>query len=187
MESGTIDQLESFFKKRPIARGIASSIEDLDNAEKHLGLKFDSDYVQFIITFGGCAVGRREVYGFINSEILDEITIIDLTERYREDGGENMNWLIIGTDYSGNYIGIDESGKLLKYDHDFGELVILAETFEQYLSMACLNHLADPFGNSKGAGVGQDRGDFNNWRTDYWNDRVNKELEKERVKIVLNN
>ena len=40
------------------------------------------------------------------------------------------------------------------------------------------NKKQHPFGNKKGAGVGQNRLDFNNWRKEYWQHRANQELKK---------
>ena len=40
---------------------------------------------------------------------------------------------IIGTDYSGNSIGINKEGKVLLQDYDYGELNVLGESFEDYI------------------------------------------------------
>jgi len=44
------------------------------------------------------------------------------------------------------------------------------------------NKKQHPFGNKKGAGVGQERSGFDNWRVEYWKDRATKELERRKIK-----
>ena len=63
---------------------------------------------------------NKEIYGLHNSELMGEDSIISLTKRFRES--EHLDWLIIGTDYSGNPIGISKEGKVLLQDYDYGEL-----------------------------------------------------------------
>jgi hypothetical protein len=65
---------------------------------------------------------------------MGDENIIELTKFYREnEDGCFFVLLIIGTDYSGNSIGINREGNVVKYDHDFSEYKILANTFEQYV------------------------------------------------------
>ena len=45
----------------------------------------------------------------------------------------NNDWLIIGTDYAGNPVGIDKDGKVLMLDYDFGGCNVLGESFEDYI------------------------------------------------------
>ena len=132
MEISTIEKIEDFFKKNPIAKGEPATQEEIVNAEKELGIKFQKDYIFFLLNYGGSMIKNQEIYGFHNSELMDETDIVELTELYREDGGKEK-WLIIGTDYSGNSIGIDENGKIIVNDHDFGEEFVLGETFEDYI------------------------------------------------------
>ena len=133
MKSETLSKLEFFFKNFSVAMGKASSLAQIESSEESLKLKFVEDYKIFVQRFGGCVIGTKPVYGFENSEMLDEATVVDLTEEYRKTEGGNYTWLIIGFDLAGNYIGIDEGGKIMMYDHDFGKMVILAESFEEYV------------------------------------------------------
>ena len=43
------------------------------------------------------------------------------------------------------------------------------------------NKSLHPFGNKKGAGVGQVRGDFDNWRKEYWKERADAELKARKA------
>ena len=132
MEKDTILMIEDFFRKNPIAKGEPATREEIAKAEKELCLKFQEDYVFFLLNYGGSMIKNKEIYGFHNSELMDDTDIVELTELFREDDG-NEKWLIIGTDYCGNSIGMDENGKILVHDHDVGEDVILGETFEDYI------------------------------------------------------
>ena len=62
-----------------------------------------------------------------------ETLVISLTKRFRDDESDHQDWLIIGTDYAGNPIGINKEGKVLLQDYDYGELNVLGESFEDYI------------------------------------------------------
>ena len=133
MEKSTIEKLNDFFASNMIVKGTPSNLEDIVHAEKELGIKFDKDYVYFLLHFGGSLIKSYEIYGLHNSEMMGEDSIISLTKRFREDEREHQDWLIIGTDYSGNPIGINQEGKVLLQDYDYGELNVLGESFEDYI------------------------------------------------------
>jgi len=133
MEVELIARLDDYFVDNPIVRGKPCTIREIEDAEAALNLKFNDDYKTFILKFGGCYLGSKQVYAFSNCELLGDLTVIDLTEQYRDGEGAYFNWLIIGFDLAGNSIGMNELGKIALYDHDFGEMVILAESFEEYL------------------------------------------------------
>ena len=71
-----------------------------------------------MLNFGGSLIKNKEIYGLHNSELMGEDSIISLTKRFREEGNEHLDWLIIGTDYAGNPIGISKEGKVLLQDYD---------------------------------------------------------------------
>lgn len=133
MHESTINKIEAFFRDNPIAKGVPATPQEIGNAENVLNIRFDADYVLFQLHCGGSMIGSNEIYGFHNSELMDDTDIIELTMSYREDYDGDMDWLIIGSDYSGNQIGINEHGNVVTHDHDFGGHCILAETFEQYI------------------------------------------------------
>ena len=133
MEKSTIEKINDFFANNMIAKGTPSNLDEIVHAEKELGIKFDKDYVYFLLNFGGSLKKNKEIYGLHNSELMGEESIISLTKRFREEGNEHLDWLIIGTDYAGNPIGISKEGKVLLQDYDNGELNVLAESFEDYI------------------------------------------------------
>jgi hypothetical protein len=136
MLTTTIERLNNFFEDNPIAKGVPTNESEIREAEEVLNIKFDSDYISFQTMYGGSMIKATEVYGFHNSELMSDDNIIDLTKSYRENEDGDISWLIIGTDYSGNSIGIDENGKVLVYDHDLEELHYFANSFEEYILKA---------------------------------------------------
>jgi len=133
MKESTIKKIDEFFEKNPIAKGIPTSENEIREAENELGIKFDSDYIFFQLRYGGSMIGAKEIYGFQNSELMGEDNIVELTKSYRENEDSFMDWLIIGADCSGNFIGINKEGNVVVYDHDIGEYKKLTNTFEQYI------------------------------------------------------
>ena len=137
MKDSTYKLLDKFYQDNEIAKGIPATEIEISNAEKELGIIFDNDYKNFQLRYGGSVVGSTEVYGFHNTELMgdNDMTVVSLTELYRSLEGSCIDRLIIGSDYTGNYIGINRDGNVVMNDHDIddGELIILAETFEQYI------------------------------------------------------
>ena len=133
MEKSTREKINDFFASNMIAKGTPSNLEEIAHAEKELGIEFDKDYVYFLLNFGGSLINSNEIYGLHNSEMMGEDTIISLTKRFRDDECDLQDWLIIGTDYAGNPIGINKEGKVLLQDYDYGELNVLGESFEDYI------------------------------------------------------
>ena len=136
MEKSTIEKINDFFANNMIAKGTPSNLEEIVHAEKELGIQFDKDYVYFLLNYGGTLIKNKEIYGLHNSELMGEDSIISLTKRFREEESEHLDWLIIGTDYAGNPIGISKEGKVLLQDYDYGELNVLSESFEDYILKA---------------------------------------------------
>lgn len=127
-------RISNFYKENPIAIGEKATTADIKFIENTLNLKLDEDYIDFISSFGGGVLGNKEIYSIKNSEIIGDENIIEINERYKNDDWEGIEkWLIIGTDHSGNPIGIDTNGKIVSNDHDFGGIFTVAESFEDYL------------------------------------------------------
>lgn len=127
-------RISEFYKSNPIAIGKKATASDVNLIESKLKLKLDEDYIDFITSFGGGLIGSSEIYSMSNSSMMDE-DIIELNETYKNDNfWEGIdNWIIIGSDHSGNPIGIDLDGKIVSNDHDFGGIYVIAESFSDYL------------------------------------------------------
>ncbi len=134
MKEDTIQKVNTFFSQNPIAKGIPANQKQIEDAEEELGIKFDDDYVFFLLNYGGSMIGSAEIYGLTNNpELMDDTNIVELTEAYRDENENESDWLIIGSDYSGNSIGINKEGEVITYDHDLAEYFILANSFEEYI------------------------------------------------------
>lgn len=118
--------------------GIATSQDEIDKAEKQLGVKFHEDYVQFIRTFGGAYAGLA-VHAFSNGSSLGNETVVELTLGFREQFKELPFAEILRTSYvisldgSGDPIIINQAGKVFICYHDTGELKSLANSFEELI------------------------------------------------------
>lgn len=131
-------KLDDFFSKNPIAKGGLHKLENIEHIEKSLKLKLNKSYQEFILKYGGSIVKSIEVYGIFNSELMDEVDIIELNRSFKEGSKDINNWFIIGSDYCGNPIGINEKGEVLCNDFDMGGVYIIANSFENYLD-ECLS------------------------------------------------
>ena len=133
MDKNTIKKIDEFFEKNPIAKGRNATEKEIKDAEIELNITFDRDYISFQLKYGGSMIKSKEIYGFYNSELMGDMSIIELTKSYRENEFSSSDWLIIGTDYSGNFVGINKEGNVILHDYDFEEDKIVANTFEQYI------------------------------------------------------
>ena len=70
MTSQTIERLGQLFKAMPGLVGGAVPIEEIEVAEKAVGITFDSDYREFILRYGGAVIGSLPVLGLRRAEVL---------------------------------------------------------------------------------------------------------------------
>ena len=110
------------------------SSAEIDAAEKHIGLKFAPDYREFLERYGGAMVGSLPVIGFRQAEVMGPATVTVINDRFRAFGWEpTEEWVVISVDLAGNPIGITSQGEVWVSDHDFGETVMVAPTFEDFV------------------------------------------------------
>ncbi|MEF3302529.1 SMI1/KNR4 family protein [Paenibacillus sp. GYB003] len=136
MDPVLIDKLEQFFSSDggEIYRGSPASQEQINDAERRLGVKFDNDYAEFLRRYGGSFAGAP-IYGFNNSAMLEEVDVVELTMRFRADRWpEAAHSYVISMDMSGNPVMMDTDGKVFTYDHDSAETRTLSESFSAFLS-----------------------------------------------------
>ena len=95
-----------------------------------------TEYRQFLIQFGGGAIGTVWVDG------IEELS--ESHRKFRSEFGPPRGWsmanvFIIGWDGAGNPFGIHHSsGKILVEDHNFGGIHAMAESFEDFLAKGIL-------------------------------------------------
>ena len=117
---------------------MASSVpeEEILLAEKELATEFSESYKKFIRLYGAAIFDGFFVYGLRKTLLMgdDCWSVIDLTMYYRNQHWPGTeNWYIISDDGSGNPFGVDPEGKVWLSDHDAGEIVPVAEDFEDFL------------------------------------------------------
>lgn len=143
MKQAIQDRLDELFASDPFMKAGAVDEAKVDAAQQALGVVFSKEYWQFLKRYGGALVGPLPVYGVARAEPMDEElwSVVTVTRHFRKQSWPGVeHWYVISMDHAGNPIGIDESGKVLTYDHDAGETIELAEDFERYLER-CLSKL----------------------------------------------
>ncbi|MBM3846553.1 MAG: SMI1/KNR4 family protein [Verrucomicrobia bacterium] len=139
MRSDTIATLESEFGEFQRSRAEGVPQEEIDAAARLLGLLFPDDYQEFLRRYGGAVVGPYEIFGLRKAKAMGNLfSVVEATNEFRTcEIPETMNWLIVSGDHSGNWVGITPEGAVKKWDHDFGEFVDLADSFESYIRRVC--------------------------------------------------
>lgn len=114
-------------------RGNAVSNNQIGDAERVLGVQFDDNYVEFLKRYRGSFVGTP-IYGYNNSSMLENIDVVELTKRFREDGWPSSeSSYVISIDMSGNPIMIGSDGVVFTYDHDAGKQRVISGSFIEFL------------------------------------------------------
>ena len=127
MDSRIEERLDLFFLKNQIALGTKCSEKDIKLIENSLGEKLSDTHKEFLLKYGGSIVGDLAIYGLINSELMDENTVVELTESFVNDGVRlKKGQYVFSYDGSGNPIIQDTNGQILFFDHDIGEFEVLA-------------------------------------------------------------
>ena len=143
MNQTTVERLDALFMDEPLLKGGGVGTACIDAAERDLGVVFSDDYRQFLGSYGGALVGPYPVYGLVRADPMDARlwSVVTVTKHFRAQSWPGSDrWYVISMDHAGNPIGIDASGKVHVYDHDSGELVEIATSFEQFL-VSCLSKL----------------------------------------------
>ena len=108
--------------------GTPVSDEQVLRAEQELGVKFSSDYIDFIKNFGAAYAGMM-----INALDGNE-NVVDDTKSLREVHPEVTDTYVISDDGSGNPIMINSKGEVEIYYHDSdAEIETIAPSLEQYI------------------------------------------------------
>ena len=132
MKNELIERIKVFLEDEDYTQNLATD-EEINRAENLLKVSFDSDYKQFIKLFGGAYVGYS-IYSFKNLNDLENVDIIELNKSFENQGIPDFeDKYVISFDGSGSPIMIDSGGKILLFDHDNGEYVVLADSFEKLI------------------------------------------------------
>ena len=142
MMNDTIENLRAKLGESPIlCAESVPNMDEIESASEALGVPFATDYREFLLVFGAAMVGPYPIFGLRPVEVMgdDEWSVVDMTQRYRNDGVPGSDaWVVFSEDHAGNPIGMDASGKVWIHDHDFGGVMELAASFEEYIRNQCL-------------------------------------------------
>ncbi len=123
----------------------AAGADEVRRACHSLGVEPAQDYLEFVVRYGAGIVGPYRIYGLGRAEAMgvDEASMVAVTEHYRGPRWPGVEaWLVVSMDHAGNPIGLAEDGTVWLSDHDAGEVVQIASSFEDYLRRQCL-HLSE--------------------------------------------
>lgn len=134
MTENTIEKLDKFFQANELLQGTPLTEIELTQAEQELNVIFDPDYKQFLRLFGGSMLGHLPIYGLHNAEVMENKSVVQLSQSFREDNwpGVEHNY-IFSVDQSGNPFTINSEGHVTSFDHDAGEFYVVADSFEALL------------------------------------------------------
>jgi cell wall assembly regulator SMI1 len=136
MKQSTLESLDRLFAEMPMMRAPSVGTAEIDSAQRTLGVTFSDDYREFLSRYGGAMVGPYPVYGLSRAEPMDTRlwSVVDVTEHFRQQSWPGSDkWYVISMDHAGNPVGIDPDGMAISFDHDAGEMVLVAESLDAYL------------------------------------------------------
>ena len=91
-----IDGLENLFYKN------AATLEEIEEAEKRLGVKFAEDYVQMLLKYGFVSSTPLELAGISVDRYLNVVYLTETTKEYEYNEYIPFNWYVIED------VGVDE-------------------------------------------------------------------------------
>lgn len=140
MRADTLQELERDRERYPMLYGTPAVEEIIEEASEQIGMPFPNEYREFLTRFGGAIVGAYPVFGVTPVEELgNRWSVVDINRTYRDDQWPGISeWLIVSADHAGNPIGIVPDGTVWLSDHDFGEIVPIATSFEDFIRSKCL-------------------------------------------------
>lgn len=141
MRDQTWSAIDEKFRKYPSLRAEGVTYEEIDAASAGLGFSLDPDYREFVHRYGGAIVGPYPIFGLRKAEAMGrrEMSAFEITAHYRKQGWRGVqDWLIVSADHAGNPIGLASDNKIWISDHDFGQVTVIADSFENYIRNQCL-------------------------------------------------
>lgn len=136
MTPTTVRRLESLFQSDPQLVAGPVEVSEVETAEKALAVPFGDEYRSFLVRYGAAIVGSLPILGLRRADAMavDTYSVVDVTVQFRADGWPSTDeWAVFSVDHSGNPIGLSRDGTVWIYDHDAGEVSLVARSFEQFL------------------------------------------------------
>jgi len=140
MKTDTLEALEKKFSESPFLKGGTVPREEIDQAAGALSATLPPDYIEFVEKFGGGIVGPYPIFGLRKVNAMGRaFSVVSITKDFRQQNWRGTeNWVVVSEDHAGNPIGLAADGKVWISDHDFGQVTIVAESFEDYVRKKCL-------------------------------------------------
>ena len=91
MKSDTFLNLDKLFERMPVLKaGEPVSTQEIDDAERRIGIPLPLDYREFVQRYGGAIVGSLPVLGLRHAEAMPRraFSVVDMTKRMRADRWE---------------------------------------------------------------------------------------------------
>jgi SMI1-KNR4 cell-wall len=140
VKSSTYDLLDAIFTETPIIKGSPVSLDEIRIAENELKVVFCKDYIEFVEKYGGAIVGPYPLYGLRYCEVMGDKwwSVVEVTKHFRAQQWPEvgMNY-VVSMDHGGNPIWIESDETLKTFDHDAGDLFLVADNLESYI-LDCL-------------------------------------------------
>lgn len=106
------------------------SDENVDRAEKELGIRFPSEYKEFVKKFGSGGICGVEVLGV---EGKDYASVVESTERYRKMGLPKKYLVIENVDEFVYCLNTGNNYSVIRWDDISKKEIIRYSTFSEYL------------------------------------------------------
>ena len=142
MRQDTWDALDALFSKHPVMRAEPVPRDEVDSAFADLRFPVVTDFRDFVRRYGGAIVGPYPIFGLRQAVAMggEEVSFVAVTHNFRDQVWRGVDdWLVVSMDHAGNPIGISKDGRVWCSDHDAGEIVLVASTFEEFLRSKCLD------------------------------------------------
>lgn len=136
MDAKTIEVLEKIFAEFPFMKASPAPTSEVRAAEQNAGITFDASYKDFVSRYGGAMVGALPVFGTRRADPMGESlwSVDEVTRNFREDGWPGAGEIyVISVDQAGNPIGVNEAGAVVSFDHDTGEMFLVAASFDDFI------------------------------------------------------
>jgi hypothetical protein len=140
MKQETIELLDKEFARFPVLCSEGVTKEEIALASQQVNLPVPPDLQAFLLRYGGAIVGPFPIFGLRRAEAMNQSSwnIIDVNQRFHRQHWHGIEtWLIVSIDHAGNLFGIAPDERVWLSDHDTGETVFVADSFEEFIH-SCL-------------------------------------------------
>ncbi len=130
------DVVRSELRRHPTSIAAGGGDEaSIAAAESRLACTFSPGYRAFLREIGGAIVGSDPIFGVVKADDMGKLwSVTDVTEHFRRQGWPAVkDWYVVSMEGRGNPVGVDASGRVWMSDHDVGDVVQVADSFEAFL------------------------------------------------------